>query len=92
MNVVQRVDNALQVATEAELVADMVVLPSSVVRVVVGGVAVYESVGEEAVEGHAPIFRAGEVFMAVPLGGVIQYLRGILDSVEVPWLFCLIVP
>ena len=92
MDVVQRVDNTLQVATEAKLVTEMVVFPSSVVGVVIGGVAVYESVREEAVEWHAPVLWAGEVFMIVPLRGIIQNVGGVLDSVEVPWLFCFIVP
>ena len=92
MNVVQRVDNTLQVATKAELVTEMVVLPCGVVRIVVCGVAVYESVRKEAVEWHAPIRRSGEVFMIVPLRGIVQNVLGVLSSVEVPWLFGLIVP
>ena len=92
MNVVQRVDNTLQVATKAKLVTEMVVFPCSMVCIVVGGVAIHESVREEAVERHAPILRAGEVLMVGPLRGIIQSVRGVLSRVEIPWLFCFIVP
>ena len=74
MNVIQRVDNTLQITTEAKLVADMVVLPCGMVRIVVGGISIHKSVRKEAVEGHAPVLWACKIFMIRPFRGIVQYL------------------
>lgn len=83
-NVVQRVPQALQVSAKAELGAHHVGLVDSTILVVVGRVAIHETIQEYGVEGEPPVLgRSGILESILALAPVVEGVRGCSVRVEV---------